>query len=537
MRKFTSFCKACGLIASLFCSHTVTADGFTGTYFLKAVDFETGEQSAYDNTYLNGVEITITRPTTQANWDLVVTNLCGQGTSYGGTLSRNDSTLTLSNIAYAYFSERDYSGKGTESLGSAEGTMMGSIVIDLNQDGSLSVSDFTVINTILADAPSFKVLATYKDNVATPVKEYYFSSSEEDFSTITSGETPSPHNIVYTRHWGFKVREYKENDNYDVEVSGLGGIPTCKAYGSLAEDGTITLKMLGGAYLSAYEGYSGTGTESLGSPEGTIMGNITLVPQADGTYTLSDFTAINTLITDGALKNTVMATWKNGKATPAQKYHFSATTFTKGEDSPHGVTYPAEFDFTVRRCIENSNYDVVVTGLCGREGVKSYGTGEEKGDITLKMLSGTYLTPYEGYSGIGTECLGSETGAFIGSIAFTAQTDGSFSVSDFTAINMIIDGAPKTTILAKWEGGRGIPVGNTAAVGTATSIAQTQADIRTDVTAKDGSIFFNRETAYRIYATDGTLVRSGKGTRVNGLKAGLYIVSLNGNRAVKIWLR
>lgn len=537
MRKITSTCRAFGLLAALFCCHTVTAEGFTGTYYLKAVDFETGEPSAYDNTYLNGVEITITRATTQTNWDMVVTNLCGQGTSYGGTLSRNDSTLTLNNVAYAYFSDRDYSGKGTESLGSAEGTMMGNIVIDLNQDGSLSISDFTVINTVLSDAPSFKVLATYKNNIATPIKEYYFSSSEEDFSTITSNETPSPHNIVYTRHWGFKVREYKESDNYDVEVSGLGGIPTCKAYGDLAEDGTITLKMLGGAYLSAYEGYSGAGTESLGSPEGTIMGNITLVPQADGTYSISDFTAINTLIAEGSMKNTVMATWKNGKATPAQKYHFSAATFSKGEDSPHGVVYPAEFNFTVRRCIENNNYDVVVTGLCGREDVKSYGSGQEKDDITLKMLSGTYLTPYEGYSGIGTECLGSETGAFMGSIIFTAQPDGSFSVSDFTAINMFIDGAPKTTILAKWESGRGVPVGNTIAVGTATNIEQTRANIYTDITVKDGNILFCQETDYRIYAVDGTLVRSGKASQVNDLKAGLYIVTMNGNRTVKMLLK
>lgn len=537
MRKFTPVSKALGLIAVLLAGLPAMAEGFTGTYYLKSTGFEAGQTSVYGHTYSNGMEITFTKPTTQAHWDLVVTNLCGQGTSYGGTLSRNDSTLTLSNVAYAYFSDRDYSGKGTESLGSAEGTMTGHIVIDLNPDGSLSISDFTVINTILGDTPSFTVIATYKDNVATPVKEYYFSSSEEDFSTVTSHSEPSIHGIVYTRHWGIRIREYKENDNYDVEVSGLGGISSCKSYGTLAEDGTITLRTLGGAYLSAYEGYSGNGTESLGSPEGTIMGSITLVPQADGSYTVSDFTAVNTNITDGVPKSTTMATWKNGKATPAQKYHFHAATFTKGADSPHGVTYPAEFDFTVRRCIENSNYETVVTGLCGRESVKSYGTGDVEGDITLKMLSGTYLTPYEGYSGIGTESLGSGTGAFTGSITFTARADGAYEISDFTAINMVIDGMPQTTILAKWEGGVGLPIGNTMPVGTATGVEQAKAETRTDITVKDGIIQLGEETACRIYTPDGTLVYSKRTDRVDGLKPGLYIVTANGRRTAKVILK
>lgn len=539
MRKFTSTCmNIFGCVAMLLSCCAVMAENMTGTYCLKAIDFETLGESAYGNVYQNGVEITIAPPTTQTNWDLVVTNLCGQGTVYGGTLSNNDSTLTLSNVAYAYFSDRDYSGKGTESLGSAEGTMMGNITIDLNPDGSLSFSDFTVINTLLGDVPSFRVLASYKNNVANPVKEYYFSSSEEDFTTVTSVDAPSPHGIVYGSGWGFKVCRYTENDSYDVEVSGLGGISSCKAYGTLAEDGSITLTTLSGAYLSAYEGYSGIGTESLGASDGTILGGkMYLTLQADGSYEVSDFTAVNTTIANGALNSEIMASWKNGKATPVQKYHFSASAFTKGEDSPHGVTYPEEFDFTVRRCIETDNYDVVVTGLCGREGVKSYGTEDSDGNITLSMLSGTYLTPYEGYSGIGTESLGSADGAFIGRIVFAAQPDGTFSIGDFTAINMVIDGAPKTTVLAKWEGGKGIPVGNTVAVGVPLSIGTPEMNATVEMTMEDGCLIFGEEVDCRVWSVDGTLLRSGRLLRVDGLKPGLYIVKANNAGAVKVVLR
>lgn len=531
--------KAAGLVMAMFFCRSVTAESFTGTWKLKALDFETGAESAYGNTYLNDVTITIApaAASQQANWDLVVTNLCGQGTTYGGKLSDNGSTLTLTMVGNAYFSDRDYFGKGTESLGSPEGTIAGTIEFTMNEDGSLAVSDYTVINTIIGDAPVSTVLATYKNNVATAVKEYYFSSGEDDFSTVTgTGEgEASPHGIVYTRHWGFSVHEYRGNGNYQVEVDGLGGIATCKAYGLLAADGTITLSGLGYAYLSAYEGYGGKGTESLGSPEGTIAGNITLTPDAEGGYTVSDFTAINTTIGENGLANDILAAWKNGKATPAQKYHFNGT-FTKGEDSPHGVIYPETFDFTVRRCIENSNYAAVVTGLCGREGVKSYGA-DDNGNITLKMLSGTYLTPYEGYSGIGTECLGNAEGvAMGGSIELTAQADGSLAVSDFTAVNMYIDGMPKTTILAKWEGGIGTPIGNTDRVGT-TSVGQTKADARTQLTVKEGSIVFGAQVACRVYAADGTLVYSGTTGRVSGLKPGLYIVTANGGSAVKVLLK
>lgn len=526
MRKFTSLAmKAAGLAMALFAVQGMSAGGFAGSYYLKAVDFETGEESAYGLTYLNGVEITIAPPSTQANWDLVVTNLCGQGTVYGGTLSGNDSILTLTNLGYAYFSDRDYSGKGTESLGSPEGTMMGNITITLNPDGSLAFSDFTVINTVLGDAPSFRVLATYRNTMATPLKEYYFSCAEDDFTTSTSKEAPSPHGIVYARHWGFKVRRYFENERYDVEVSGLGGIASCKAYGSLDDDGAITLTTLSGAYLSAYEGYGGAGTESLGTAEGTILGGkMSLTLQPDGTYSVSDFTAVNTKITDGVLGSEVMASWKGGKAVPAQKYHFAPTTFTKGEDSPHGVVYPEEFDFTLRECIENDNYDVVVTGMCGREGVKSYGTSDADGRVTLKTLGGTYLTPYEGYSGVGTESLGSDTGAFTGSISFTPAGDGSYGVDTFTAINMVIDGMPLTTILAKWEDGRAWPLGDTQPVGPSSSVGQVRTVGPMHVRVENGTVFLGESMRCDVFSMSGTLLLTGLMSRIDGLRPGIYVI-------------
>ena len=130
MKNFTSFVKA-GLLSVLLLGvgTSASAEGFKGSFYMQATEFLLGAESAYGNVYADGVEIVIADADPATNWDLEVTNLCGQGVTYGGTLSDDGSTLTLSMLGNCYFSDRDYQGKGTESMGDADSTIMGPLEI------------------------------------------------------------------------------------------------------------------------------------------------------------------------------------------------------------------------------------------------------------------------------------------------------------------------------------------------------------------------------------------------------------------------
>lgn len=215
MRNFTLFSKV-GFLTILLCSNfSAFAEGLKGTFFMKATEFIEGATSAYGNVYLDGVEIIIAEADPDTSWDLTVTNLCGQGTTYGGTVSEDGTMLTLSMLGNCYFSDRDYADKGTESLGGADSTIMGSLAIELLEDGSLKFSDFTVINTVISGAPVSTALATYKGTVAVPVTSYHFKAA-----SYTAGEA-SIYGNEYPAEFDFTLRRCIETDNYDVAVTNL----------------------------------------------------------------------------------------------------------------------------------------------------------------------------------------------------------------------------------------------------------------------------------------------------------------------------
>ena len=304
MKNFTSFVKA-GLLSVLLLGvgMSASAEGLKGTFYMQAAEFIKGAESAHGKVYADGVEIVIEDADPATSWDLAVTNLCGQGVTYGGTLSDDGSTLTLSMLGNCYFSDRDYQGKGTESMGGADSTIMGSLEIKLLEDGSLQFSDFTVINTVLTNGLSSTALATYKGAVAVPITTYHFKAA-----TYTAGAA-SIYGNEYPAEFDFTLRRCIETDNYDVAVTNLCNQGTT-FYATANEDNTeLTIANVAYAYFSERD-YS-KGTESLGSAEGTMMGNIVMTLQEDGSWNFSDFTVIRTVLA-AAPEFTVLATYVGG---------------------------------------------------------------------------------------------------------------------------------------------------------------------------------------------------------------------------------
>ena len=664
MRNFTLLTKVGFLSILLLCSGlSASAEGLKGTFFMKAAEFIEGAASAYDNTYLDGVEIVIAEADPETSWDLTVTNLCGQGVTYGGTVSEDGSTLTLGMLGNCYFSDRDYSGKGTESLGGADSTIMGSLVIELLEDGSLKFSDFTVINTVISGAPVSTALATYRGSVAVPVTNYHFKAAN-----YTAGEA-SIYGNEYPAEFDFTLRRCIETDNYDVAVTNLcnqgttfyatanednteltisnvayayfsekdytkgteslggadgtmmgsivmtlqddgslsfsdftvirtilppptftvlatyvGGTavgdevntpdgpsadetPTltgtffmkaaefiegaASAYdntyldgveiviaeadpetswdltvtnlcgqgvtygGTVSEDGsTLTLGMLGNCYFSDRD-YSGKGTESLGGADSTIMGSLVIELLEDGSLKFSDFTVINTVIS-GAPVSTALATYRGSVAVPVTNYHFKAANYTAGEASIYGNEYPAEFDFTLRRCIETDNYDVAVTNLCN-QGTTFYATAnEDNTELTISNVAYAYFSEKDYTKG--TESLGGADGTMMGSIVMTLQDDGSWSFSDFTVIRTILP-PPTFTVLATYVGGN-------ATLSETTSVEYISDANNTELYSGEGFVAASNETAVlAVFDFSGRQVATGMG-RIDNLASGIYIVQI-----------
>ena len=303
MKNFTSFVKV-GLLSGLLLGvgTSASAEGFKGTFYMQAAEFIVGAESAHGNVYADGVEIVIEDADPATSWDLEVTNLCGQGVTYGGTLSDDGLTLTLNQLGNCYFSDRDYQGKGTESMGDADSTIMGSLEIKLLEDGSLQFSDFTVINTVLTNGLSSTALATYKGAVAVPVTTYHFKAA-----TYTAGEA-SVYGNEYPAEFDFTLRRCIETDNYDVAVTNLCNQGTT-FYATANDDNTeLTIANVAYAYFSERD-YT-KGTESLGGADGTMMGNIVMTLQEDGSWNFSDFTVIRTILPPPTF--TVLATYVGG---------------------------------------------------------------------------------------------------------------------------------------------------------------------------------------------------------------------------------
>ena len=465
MKNFTLSTKV-GLLSILLlaASLSASAEGLKGTFFMKAAEFTVGAASAYGNVYADGVEIVIAEDTDpESDWDLTITNLCGQGVTYGGTLSDDDSTLTLSMLGYHYFSESDYKVKGTESLGGADSTIMGSITIELQADGSLRFNDFTVISTIIDGAPVTTALATYKGSVAVPVTSYHFAAA-----TYTAGET-SIYGNEYPAEFDFTLRRSIETDNYDIAVTNLCNQGTT-FYATANEDNTeLTIANVAYAYFSERD-YT-KGTESLGGADGTMMGNIVMTLQDDGSWAFTDFTVIRTILPPPTF--TVLATYKGGKGVnlsgdtpnaPAEDkatfegtFFMKAAEFTVGAASAYGNVYADGVEIVIAEADPATSWDLEVTNLCG-QGVTYGGTLSDDGaTLTLSMLGNCYFSDRD-YMGKGTESMGGADSTIMGSLEIRLLEDGSLQFSDFTVINTVIAGAPVSTALATYKGSVAVPV-------------------------------------------------------------------------------
>ncbi len=466
MKNFTLSAKV-GLLSILLlgASMSASAEGLKGTFFMKAAEFIEGAASAYGNVYADGVEIVIADADPATSWDLEVTNLCGQGVTYGGTLSDDGTVLTLSMLGNCYFSDRDYTGKGTESMGGADSTIMGSLTIGLQADGSLQFSDFTVINTILDGAPVSTALATYKGAVAVPVTNYHFAAA-----TYTAGEA-SIYGNEYPAEFDFTLRRSIETDNYDVAITNLCNQGTT-FYATANDEGTeLTIANVAYAYFSERD-YT-KGTESLGGADGTMMGNIVMTLQDDGSWAFTDFTVIRTILPPPTF--TVLATYQGGKgvnlagdtsdtpeedeATLKGTFFMKAAEFIEGAASAYGNVYADGVEIVIADADPATSWDLEVTNLCG-QGVTYGGTLSDDGTVlTLSMLGNCYFSDRD-YTGKGTESMGGADSTIMGSLTIGLQADGSLQFSDFTVINTILDGAPVSTALATYKGAVAVPVTN-----------------------------------------------------------------------------
>ncbi len=373
MKNFTLSAKV-GLLSILLlgASMSASAEGLKGTFFMKAAEFIEGAASAYGNVYADGVEIVIADADPATSWDLEVTNLCGQGVTYGGTLSDDGTVLTLSMLGNCYFSDRDYTGKGTESMGGADSTIMGSLTIELQADGSLQFSDFTVINTILDGAPVSTALATYKGAVAVPVTNYHFAAA-----TYTAGEA-SIYGNEYPAEFDFTLRRSIETDNYDVAITNLCNQGTT-FYATANDEGTeLTIANVAYAYFSERD-YT-KGTESLGGADGTMMGNIVMTLQDDGSWAFTDFTVIRTILPPPTF--TVLATYKGGKGTRSETTGIESVEAAAEAGAVGGEGFIAAADGAV----------LTVFDLSGRKVAAGVGRVEN-------IASGVYLVRVLGEAG------------------------------------------------------------------------------------------------------------------------------------------
>ena len=490
------------------------------TYHFKAATYTAGEASVYGNEYPAEFDFTLRRCIETDNYDVAVTNLCNQGTTFYATANEDNTELTIANVAYAYFSERDYT-KGTESLGSAEGTMMGNIVMTLQEDGSWNFSDFTVIRTVLAAAPEFTVLATYvggnglSDSVTTPETPEGDAPTFEGTFYMQATEfikgAESAYGKVYADGVEIVIADADPATSWDLAVTNLCGQGVTYG-GTLSDDGsTLTLNMLGNCYFSDRD-YAGKGTESMGGADSTIMGSLEIKLLEDGSLQFSDFTVINTILA-GAPVSTALATYKGAVAVPVTTYHFKAATYTAGEASIYGNEYPAEFDFTLRRCIETDNYDVAVTNLCN-QGTTFYATAnEDNTELTIANVAYAYFSERDYTKG--TESLGSAEGTMMGNIVMTLQEDGSWNFSDFTVIRTVLAAAPEFTILATYVGGNG-------ALPETTGIEEVvAADVI--VYGGEGFIAASADAVLNVFDLSGRQVAAGVG-RVENIASGVYIV-------------
>jgi hypothetical protein len=207
-----------------------------------------------------------------------------------------------------------------------------------------------------------------------------------------------------------------------------------------------------------------------------------------------------------------LATYKGAVAVPVTTYHFKAATYTAGEASIYGNEYPAEFDFTLRRCIENDNYDVAITNLCN-QGTTFYATAnDDNTELTLANVAYAYFSEKDYTKG--TESLGGADGTMMGTIVMTLQEDGSWNFSDFTVIRTILP-PPTFTVLATYVGGNG-------ALSTTTGIEEVAAE-EVDVYGGEGFIAASTDAVLYVFDLSGRQVAAGVG-RVENLSSGVYIV-------------
>lgn len=515
-------------LGTCFCLlvNTMSAEGLNGTYKFVSSDYSAVSESAYDNSYASEFVFTI-EDSDKSNYDARIVDMCGQNVTFYANYNTDKTELTIKTLGYCYFSAVDYKGKGTESMGAKDGTIMGTLAFTQQADGSLAISDFTVINTIINTVPTSTVLAKY--NGCTATKIYPVELGTYSFSAEYTAGATSNYGNTYPETFTFSL-EQSDSQNYDVMLVGFCGSTYKKFYAKYNADKTaISISNPGNCYFSAVD-YKENGTESLGSAAGTIMGAVTFTANAEGSLSVSDFTTISTVIS-GVPVSTVLATYKNGKATRLYQvqlgtYDFSAE-YTAGATSNYGISYPEKFTFSLEQS-DSQNYDVMLVGFCGSTYKKFYAKyNADKTSFSISNPGNCYFSAVD-YKGNGTESLGSATATIMGAVTFTANADGSLAISDFTVINTVISGIPVSTALATYKNGKAIP--STTALPSVFEDNDRYA--ANEIYAAEGVVCNPNCVQMQVYALNGQLVYQGNDETVS-LAKGIYIVKTT-RKAVKV---
>ncbi|MBR6589924.1 MAG: T9SS type A sorting domain-containing protein [Bacteroidaceae bacterium] len=408
------------------------------------------------------------------------------------------------------------------------------IVITRLEDGTYTLSDFTITNLIMdaSNTPTHNFAAYYQTVTATKEE----TVKPEPFSwagTFTvKGDVTSYDGNSYPESFEMEVTYNADYDMYLV-TKFFGNDVTALNYGGIlltpSTEDANKAEMNTGGFIGTIE--AGKTYYKLFDMNATTS-PLTLTVNEDGTVSISNFCV--SIMNYDTQETKAVALYSNAIASKGtvepepepEPFSWAGTFTVKGNVTSYdGNTYPESFEMEVTY---NADYDMYLV-------TKFFGN-----DVTALNYGGILLTP----STEDANKAEMNTGGFIGTIeagktyyklfdmnattsplTLTVNEDGTVSINSFCVSIMDYD-TQETKAVALYS--------NVTATSSSSSIEDITAAPALNIWSANGTIYVAGEAqAIEVYDMSGRTVFSGVASQVSGLNKGLYLVKVK-NAVAKV---
>ena len=408
------------------------------------------------------------------------------------------------------------------------------IVITRLEDGTYTLSDFTITNLIMdaSNTPTHNFAAYYQTVTATKEE----TVKPEPFSwagTFTvKGDVTSYDGNSYPESFEMEVTYNADYDMYLV-TKFFGNDVTALNYGGIlltpSTEDANKAEMNTGGFIGTIE--AGKTYYKLFDMNATTS-PLTLTVNEDGTVSISSFCV--SIMNYDTQETKAVALYSNAIASKGtvepepepEPFSWAGTFTVKGSVTSYdGNTYPESFEMEVTY---NADYDMYLV-------TKFFGN-----DVTALNYGGILLTP----STEDANKAEMNTGGFIGTIeagktyyklfdmnattsplTLTVNEDGTVSINSFCVSIMDYD-TQETKAVALYS--------NVTATSSSSSIEDITVAPALNIWSANGTIYVAGEAqAIEVYDMSGRTVFSGVASQVSGLNKGLYLVKVK-NAVAKV---